>query len=574
MKKHKLLTMQITAAIVLLYLGVLTMINILTPTKPFSELENRRLEQAPQFSFSSLWAGSFTKDFEKYLADQFTFKDTWIGIKSGLERMMGKKEFNGVYIGTGDYLLQAFPKPEAASLQIKMEAINTFAAATPHLNKYFMVVPNAVEIYRDKLPPYLQTEREEPWLAKIKSSLPQDIQFVNVDETLSAQKNKELFYKTDHHWTTQAAFFAYQRFMEATGGVPRRVEDFAIQPASKRFYGSLSAKSGLRNLAPDTIQLFVPKNKVTCRVEYFDEEGQGQVSDSLYQMEWLTKKDKYAVFLGGNHSLIKINTNCAGGKKLLVIKDSYANCFIPFLTAHYSQILVVDLRYYGDILSDLIKDNGIDDVLFLYNVTTFFEDSTIESILDYMELDNEITGDQPLNFKDFFQQDVFLGDSITEAISYLGLLDERNVCATIGININEAKAQIQQIQIKNPRNIYLLYGVNDMDDRMPSQWFIEQYRELVRELKQKYPQSQIYLQSVLPVDTSVEQKKPHTNNKYISQCNDELSKLAEEEQIKYVDLATLLKNSDQNLYEKDGTHFKAPFYTLWFQYLTSYVGFP
>ena len=256
----------------------------------------------------------------------------------------------------------------------------------------------------------------------------------------------------------------------------------------------------------------------------------------------------------------------------MVIKDSYANCFIPFLTEHYSQIFVVDLRYYGDILSDLIRDNDINDVLFLYNATTFFEDSTVESILDYMELDNEVANDQHVNFKDFFQQDVFMGDSITEAIDYLGLLDHRNICATIGININGAKAQIQQIQIKNPRNIYLLYGVNDMDDRMPSKWFVEQYRELVRCLKQKYPQSQIYVQSVLPVDTSVEQKKPHTNNKYISKCNAELIKMAEEEQIKYVNVAALLNHSNQNLYEADGTHFKAPFYKLWFSYLVTYLG--
>lgn len=580
MGKYKITAKQVTGAMLVLYLAVFAVLNSLTPTRTFSDLENRRLEQAPRFSLAKLLNGSFTADFEKYIADQFTIKDNWIGIKTKLEKLMGKREFNGVYLGKEDYLLQAFPKPTAESLEMKMAAINTFGAATPQLNKYLMLVPNAVEIYQDKLPPYLQTESQEKWLAQIKNSLQRDIKFVDVYDTLYAQKNEQLYYKTDHHWTTRAAFSAYQKFIETTGGTPRTLSDYAVEQASNSFYGSLYSKSGLRDLAPDRINLFRPKNEAVCQVEYFDEEGQSQVAKSLYQLDQLNKKDKYAVFLGGNHPLIKITTSTAPDKNLLVIKDSYANCLIPFLIEHYSHIFVVDLRYYGDILSDLIRENSISDVLLLYNVNTFFEDPTVESIVDYLDIDSETANPQEIlsaanqliNFKEYFQQDVFMGDSITEAISYLGLLEPRNVCAAIGVNINEAKAQIEQIQVNNPRHIYLLFGVNDMDDRTPTPWFVEQYRELVRGLKQKYPQSQIYIQSVLPVSASLEQKKPHTNNKYISQCNAELSNLAEEEQVNYINLAALINNSNQDLYEADGAHFKAPFYNLWFSYLVTYLG--
>lgn len=450
MGKYKLTPKQVSGAILVLYLAAFAVLNSLTPTRAFSEWENRRLEQAPQFSWANLLDGSFTADFEKYLADQFTLKDSWVGLKTGLERLVGKREFNGVYLGKEDYLLQAFAKPRPEDLQNKMEAINSFGAATPQLNKYLMVVPNAIEFHRDKLPPYLETESQAKWLAQIKSSLRQDIKFVDVYQILQARREEYLYYKTDHHWTTLAAFYAYQKFIEATGDTPRTLDDYAVEQARGDFYGSLSSKSGLRALTSDTIQIFRPKKQTAVQVEYYETEGSSQVVTSLYQWSQLQKKDKYAVFLGGNYPLIKITSQAAPGKKLLVLKDSYANCFIPFLTEHYNQIFVVDLRYYGDILSDLIRENGISDVLLLYNVHTFFEDPNVESILDFMDIEQEpadprellTATDQPINFQEFFQQDVFMGDSITEAISYLGLLEPRNVCATIGVNINEAKAQI------------------------------------------------------------------------------------------------------------------------------------
>ena len=98
-------------------------------------------------------------------------------------------------------------------------------------------------------------------------------------------------------------------------------------------------------------------------------------------MENLDKKDAYTVFGGTNHSLFSISTPVRKNRNLLVIKDSYANCFIPFLTQDYRTITVVDPRYYYENIATVIKANDIDEVLFLYNANTFFSDNYMRMML-------------------------------------------------------------------------------------------------------------------------------------------------------------------------------------------------
>ncbi|GAB6181933.1 hypothetical protein JCM14036_32520 [Desulfotomaculum defluvii] len=574
MQKSKWLPQYTIGIILLVYLGGMVVINLLTPDRSFSELENRVLEQRPSFSLDELIEGYFTVNYEKYIADQFAMKDFWVGVKSSLEKALGKKEYNGVYLGKDGYLLPAFKEPDEQSFQSKLELINTFGKATPQINKYFMLIPNSEAILDRKLPPYVASDSEQKWLARVKNSLDKSIQFVDVFGALEAKQNEYVYYKTDHHWTTKGAYYTYQRLIKTTGGVPHAESYYSTQQVTDSFYGSLHSKAGLKQVSPDSIDLYIPKKQESYQIEYFDEEGKAQTANSLYNLENIKKKDKYSLFLNGNHPLIKITTKGVDSKKLLVIKDSYANCLIPFLTSHYSQIFVVDLRYYYDSLITLIKENHIRDMLLVYNINSFFGDTSVESLMDYTDFNqlNEMTTEASEGgYKEFFKQDVFMGDSITEAISYLDLLDQANVCATIGININEAKSQISSIKISNPRNIYLLYGVNDMDDRTDSNWFVGQYRELVRSLKVRFPEAQIYVQSVLPVAAKVERQKPHTNNRHIYKCNEGLAQMAAEERVEFIDIASLINDTNKKLYDSDGIHFKAPFYQLWFNYLIDIV---
>lgn len=361
----------------LLYMGIMILFNIIIPNKTFSESENRPLEQKPKFSFQSLVNGKFISNFEKYISDQFPFRDFWIGVKSESERTLGKKENNEVYLGEDNYLIQKFKKPKNDDLKSRVEAINSFALSNPHMNKYFMLVPNSIKILENKLPSYAPNADQLLYIDKIKRGLSKDIKFIDVYDTLSSKKDEYIFYKTDHHWTSKGTYYAYEKIGTYMGFTPHNNNYFNVKKVTDSFYGSLYSKSGFRHLTPDDIEIYLPQENAVQSVYYSDT---NKKLNSIYSMDNLNKKDKYTIFFDGNHPLVKINTTVKNNKKLLVIKDSYANCFVPFLIGHYSEIYMVDLRYYSEDINTLIKANNINDSLILYNVNTFFEDESICNI--------------------------------------------------------------------------------------------------------------------------------------------------------------------------------------------------
>ncbi|WP_433939986.1 DHHW family protein [Paenibacillus lautus] len=347
--------------------------------RSFSESENRMLEQLPHFSLKALVSGDFTLDFEKYVSDQFVFRDFWIGAKTDTDRLMGKKMSNGIYLGTNGYLIQDVIPPAEEDLKEKIEAIHAFDQATPDMQKYVMLAPTAAALYKDKLPKYTIIGDQEAYLKKVQQWLHPNIRVIDVFPSLYAERDQPIFYKTDHHWTTQGAYVAYLELCRQMGLTPQNQEEFNIQQVTDEFYGSLYSKSGFRHVQSDRLELYLPKDQERYTVTYVDEE---KTTDSLYAMAQLQRKDKYAVFLNGNHARIHIKTANPSGRKLLVVKDSYANSFIPFLLKHFSEIDVVDLRYYEEDLASFANEQGIQDMLLLYNANTFFEDPSIKNVTE------------------------------------------------------------------------------------------------------------------------------------------------------------------------------------------------
>lgn len=382
MNRYDKMYRNLMAILLLLFIGTIAALHLLTPDRAFSESENRVLERLPDFSLQAVVSGRFTSYFEKYVSDQFAFRDVWVGVKSDADRLMGKKESNGVYLGADGYLIQKFTALTAGDLEDKVAAIHSLDSVTPGLQKYVMLVPTAVTLLKDKLPAYAPAGDEPKYLDQVRQSLHSDIRFVDVYPALYAERENPVFYKTDHHWTTRGAYYAYRELCRQMGIIPQEEEDFHIRQVTNEFYGSLYSKSGFRRLQPDSIELYVPKEDQTYTVEYVEEQ---QTSDSLYEMENLNKKDKYTVFLNGNHALIHITTGHPGEKKLLVVKDSYANSLIPFLTEHFSEIYVADLRYYEEDLVKLVQEQGIHDMLLLYNIQTFLEDPSIKKLSEGIE---------------------------------------------------------------------------------------------------------------------------------------------------------------------------------------------
>lgn len=370
---------RLSGLLLLVFVGLVGAANLLMPDKPFSTSENRVLEQRPTFTLRSLLSGTFTSDYETYTSDQFAFRDVWVGAKTDADRALGKKDSNGVFLGKDGYLIGTYVSPSDQDLEDRVRAIQAFDRAAPALRKYVMLAPTAAGVLRDKLPAYAPVGDERTDLERFRRLLPQAVRFVDVYPALAATRESPLYYKTDHHWTTKGAYYAYLELCLQMGLVPQAEEAFDIRPAAERFYGSLYSRSGFRHLEPDRIELYWPKLAGKIEVVYMDE---GRIADSLYELDNLRKKDKYTVFLNGNHPLIRIVTDGPADRRLLVVKDSYANSLLPFLVKHFGEIDVVDLRYYDEPLAKLVQARQIQDVLILYNISTFFEDPSILNLME------------------------------------------------------------------------------------------------------------------------------------------------------------------------------------------------
>lgn len=356
------------------------LVSIVLPDRGFSEKENRVLSSRPHLSAAAITSGNFEKQFETYENDQFPLRDLWITVKAGTDRLMGKVEANGVYLGKSGYLIEEFKAPAEAQYDSTVNAMTTFAQKHSDIKQYALIAPNAVSVLKDRLPAFAPVQDQNTWLNTLADSLEQDgISFIDVRDTFEEHRSEELYYHTDHHWTTQGAYYAYQ---QAAGKMEIDIssETYEKAPVTRSFQGTLSAKSGFRSGEKDEIDVFLPtgENTLSSVVNYVDEQKK---SASFYDTAKLDTRDKYAMFFGGNHAQVKISTPTENDNTLLILKDSYANSLVPFLAPHYRKIIMVDPRYYYGNLEQLIQVENIQEILYLYNANTFFSDTSLELAL-------------------------------------------------------------------------------------------------------------------------------------------------------------------------------------------------
>ena len=360
----------------LAFLGIFAAANAVTPDKDFSPMENRALAQMPELSGDALLSGSFMEDFESYVTDQFVLRDQWIALKAGAEYASGKKENNGVYICDEHTLIARFDPP--ANDRAKKRIDDNFGyveklAGLTDVPVYFSLIPGKVSVWADLLPEGAPNDDEGQYIAR--GAALQGPKWLDAATTLNAHKDEYIFYRTDHHWTTLGAYYAYAALAEGMGLEPMPLSSFDRQVVSQEFFGTTFSSSGVRWLEPDTMEFFVPQEAATV-TNYFDgtpTEGQ------LYDLTKLEEKDKYSAFLGGNKPLtvVKSNVAPADAPKLMLIRDSYADSMAPFLCYHFSEIHLVDPRYYKTSMAQYVKDNAIDQVLVMYAVNNFVKDGNL-----------------------------------------------------------------------------------------------------------------------------------------------------------------------------------------------------
>lgn len=352
---------------------------IALPAKDMSETENRNLTKRPKVTFATITNGKFEAQFDKYIADQIPARDFWIKLEGTISRMFGRTESNGIYLGKDGYLIQNFVAPQKEDFKQTMAVIRDFKQKYSKLKMYALIAPTALTIYDNKLPNNAPAGDEDAFLDKAYEAFDSmGIRAVDIRSELKEHRDeKQLYYRTDHHWTTDGAKTAFDIMSKKTGWTGKSmIYDRLL--VSTQFNGTLASTSGFKSEETDEIHVYEPQAGFKSSIFYVEE---GVKTKTPFAVKKLDTKDKYAMFFDGNHAQVTITTGAKKGKNLLVLKDSYANCFVPFLFPNYKKIVMVDPRYYTENLDMMMEVEEIDEVLFLYNAHTFAEDKNLINTL-------------------------------------------------------------------------------------------------------------------------------------------------------------------------------------------------
>ena len=363
--------------VLLLTLSVGTM---LTPDVEFSPDENRYLTAKPELTLKKLLDGSYERQSEEYLSDHIIGRKKWVEAKSITEAALGINDINGIYLCTGGRAVEKVTEKDFDWKNFKKNldetAKLTGVCRDKGIGVQTMLVPTAAYIYADRLPDHALTFDEDEAFRQAGELLGGG--FIDIRNSLIAEKpHNSVYFATDHHWTGIGARIGAAEFLAAAGRKEqaKQLSESETEILSRDFRGTLYSKVLLKTLETDIIETSADARKADLNVEI-----EGKRYDSLYFDEYLNQKDKYAVYFGGNYAEVNIETGTTengqqNDEKLLIIKDSFANSMVPFLLDGFSEITLVDTRFYRGDITHFAED--YDRVLLVYSVNNFAKEKIV-----------------------------------------------------------------------------------------------------------------------------------------------------------------------------------------------------
>lgn len=347
----------------------------LLPQRKFSENENRYLAQLPSWNKSDICKGNMQKDLEEAVDDQFYQRDEWMALSTKLEKLWGKNLIHGVYMGKEGYYFQQELDSQLSEkrIDLNVQILERLKETVGEERFTALLVPSPGQVLKKQMPKWSVLYDAEGVKRKLKNNL--GTSYLEVQASLE-EADEEVYFHTDHHWNLYGAYVAYGQYAQKIGLPVDSYASFAPRLASDSFLGTLYSKVLESNPKKDDLYLVtaLPKNlRVTVNKKHYK---------SIYQMKQLEKKDKYAVYFGGNYGYVSIENPKAKKKETLVIvKDSFAHSFVPFLIKDYQKIILLDLRYYNGPVSKILEDNSKSQVLFLMEMSNFAKEENLYKLL-------------------------------------------------------------------------------------------------------------------------------------------------------------------------------------------------
>lgn len=364
--------------LIIALLGAAGGITLFSEQKSYSPNENRYLEKYPKLSLESVMSGDFQDDMINALNDQFFKRDNFMQVSSELKKMLGYKDIGGVYLAKDGYYIE-----KKDEVQISQERyMQNLRYVQYFLSKQkgsssTILVPSGCIVLKDKMPEYASSYDAEA-MYKAAETVLSSSKLIDIRDSLKeAEKSEQIYYRTDHHWTLKGAYEAYCEYCKEMGIDIRKYDEFNVKEICDNFYGSLYSKVLDREASPDKIYATFSDALANIKVT-----KDGKITDGIYNEKGLTRKDKYSYFFGGNCGRVDISTEVKNGSKLLVIKDSFANCFVPFLIDSYSEITMIDPRYYSGSITELSESGTFDHTIILYEMSNFAGDTNLYKLIE------------------------------------------------------------------------------------------------------------------------------------------------------------------------------------------------
>lgn len=361
---HRMIT-----ALFCIFFGGIALVSLLLPKQTFSPQENRNLAGTPDFSWQRIMDGRFMDESEEYISDHIALRDEWVALRAWCERLSGKRENNGIYFAADVTLIPRVDEPDKTKLEKNISYLNALCDHT-EIPVSFGLIPTAASVWRSKLPTGAPSADEDLWIRDLYTQT--TAQTVDIGSALFAHEEDAIYYRTDHHWTSLGAFYGANAVLEALGYSPLILDDYEKTTVSESFYGTSWSSAGARWVRADSIDTYVPSDGISVVSNFTGTPVEG----SLYVPDYLTQKNQYAFFLGGNQPLCIVKSH-SEGEKLLLIRDSYSDSLAPFLSQRFSEIHLFDPRYNLTSIQGYIEENSIDRVLVLYSFSNFASEKSL-----------------------------------------------------------------------------------------------------------------------------------------------------------------------------------------------------
>ncbi len=381
-------------------------VNLLKPhSQEASKLEQRDIATQPEFTAERFFDGEYTRDFDNYFSDNFAYRTSLVQVGSNMKELKGIPDEDRVsivvagvnnmdgdigdgpvkdadrskYIVIKDRAFMSF-KFSAPAADKYAAALNRFRdSVDPKVRVFSMLAPSSVEFAENKSMQEISESQKDAFVY-VNSRLSESIGKVDAYGGLNQHKSEYIYFRTDHHWTALGAYYAYTKLMETMGEDSVALSKYK-KSEIKDFLGTAYKQTLDSRLKshPDLITYYTPFSKYTYILHRSLNDGvEKKVVDPNFAKFSSTF---YAVFLGGDYPWGEITTDNKNGKRIVVVKDSYANAFVPFLLPHFEKVYYLDPRHYTGNILDFVKEQKITDVLFLNN-STVARDGGIADVLN------------------------------------------------------------------------------------------------------------------------------------------------------------------------------------------------